>query len=137
MATPTAIAFEATKQRKLQEAVDDAVHREVRGVLADLVGIVAAQEEPGLRASMGLAEKKVDVSLEKQQRARLASDAICGDPEKRRELMQWLSTRQPGLFKTEDRFSSKMASVVSSKTASVVKRRPDWLDGGVKRARCA
>ena len=134
VATPTAIAFEATKQRKLQEAVDDAVHREVHGVLADLVSIVAAQEdkplgEAGLRASMGLAEKKVDVSPEKQQRALVASNAIHEDPAKRRELMQWLSTRQPGLFKTEDRFSSKLTPDV--------KRRPDWLDGGVKRARCA
>ena len=46
VATPAAIAFEATKQRKLQEAVDEAVHREVAGVLSDLVSIVAAREEP-------------------------------------------------------------------------------------------
>ena len=133
VATPAAIAFEATKQRKLQEAVDDAVHREVAGVLSDLVGIVAAREEPGLRASMGKPEVEVDVPLEAQKRARMASDAMDTNHQKRRELVDWLATRQPTLFKAQ---RPAAASGMSAALAGVKRGRPDWLDG-VKRAKCA
>eukprot|EP00966_Prymnesium_polylepis_P038594 895978-Prymnesium_polylepis.1 len=133
VATPAAIAFEATKQRKLQEAVDEAVHREVAGVLSDLVSIVAAREEPGLRASMGKQEVEVDVPSEAQKRAREASDAMLSNPQKRRELMDWLATRQPTLFKAQ---RPAAASGMTAALAGKKRGRPSWLDG-VKRAKCA
>ena len=134
VATPAAIAFEATKQRKLQEAVDEAVHREVAGVLSDLVGIVAAREEPGLRASMGKQEVEGDVPSEAQlEKARVASDAMLSNPQKRRELMDWLATRQPTLFKAQ---RPAAASGMTTALAGKKRGRPSWLDG-VKRAKCA
>jgi hypothetical protein len=134
VATPAAIAFEATKQRKLQEAVDDAVHREVAGLLSDLVGIEAAQEELGLRASMGKPEVEVDVPSEAQEKgAREASDAMLANPQKRRELMDWLAIQQPTLFKAQ---RPAVASGMAAALAGVKRGRPAWLDG-VKHTKCA
>ena len=118
--------------------MDEAVHREVAGVLSDLVSIVADTYEPGgepgLRASMGKPEVEVDVPSEAQKRAREASDAMLANPQKRRELMDWLATRQPTLFKAQ---RPAAASGMTAALAGKKRGRPAWLDDGVKRATCA
>ena len=100
-ATPAAIAFEATK-RKLQEAVDEAVHREVAGVLSDPS---ASWPTPTSRSSRGYAPRWANRgggrrAVRSSEKGTHGFQHHVATPEER-ELMDWLATRQPTLFKAQ------------------------------------